>query len=382
MSWTRARVVDVALALALMVFGLIGTVGADRNAGSDRAIDGVGLVLVAATALVLVARRVRPLETLAAATLLTTTYLVAGYTYGPILVSFLVAVYSAAVHLPMRTSLIACAVALPVLLTHLLTNSAALPGFLGLVPGSAWVVVPYAVGITVRQSRLAAERARAELVRDRVADERLRVAQEVHDVVGHGLAAIKMQADVALHVLGRKPEQAESALTAISRTSTEALEELRSTLALVRRDDAADTAPSPGLDRLDDLVRRMSDAGIRVHVSTAGTARRLPGPVDLVAYRLLQESLTNVLRHSSEPVARVRLEHETDAVTLTVSSAGSPGRDTGEGLGIPGMRRRVESLSGSFSAGPTPDGRFEVRARLPVTDAPSEPRPTTPEAAG
>lgn len=366
--WAPATVADAVLAVVLAAAGVVATASADAAGEPDRPLDALGIALVVAAALALAFRRRHPLATLVLSTVLTSTYLVVGYTYGPILVSFLIAVYTAARHLPTRQSLTAAAVALPVLLLHLLTNSAALPGFLGVVPGSAWVVVPYALGASLRQNALAAERARTELVRERVADERLRVAQEVHDVVGHGLAAIKMQADVALHVLGKRPEQAETALEAISRTSTDALDELRSTLDLVRGGDEAARAAAPGLDRLDDLVRRMGDAGVRVRVEVTGTPRRLPESTDLVAYRVLQESLTNVLRHSSGSVATVRLAHETDAVTLTVSSLGARHPSSADGIGIAGMRRRVESLGGRFGAGPTSDDRFEVCARLPATD--------------
>jgi signal transduction histidine kinase len=142
-----------------------------------------------------------------------------------------------------------------VLLAHLLTDSAG-ADLLGIVPGSAWVVVPPAIGTTVRVNRESAARERAELVRRHVDEERLRVAREVHDVVGHGLAAINMQANVALHVRDRDPVALERALTEISRSSEQALEELRSTLAVVRSDDKAARAPSAGLDQVDELVRR------------------------------------------------------------------------------------------------------------------------------
>jgi signal transduction histidine kinase len=203
-----------------------------------------------------------------------------------------------------------------------------------------------------------------------VYDERLRVAQEVHDVVGHGLAAIKMQADIALHLLPKKPDQAESALTAISRTSTEALDELRTTLAAVRWTESnAARSPVSGMDRLDDLRRRMSAAGLRVDVEITGSPRSLPAAVDLAGYRIVQESLTNVLRHGGEMVASVRIGYETDAVVIRISNPAAPvaAESTwGNGLGIPGMRTRVTALGGDFTAGTTPDGRFEVHAAIPT----------------
>jgi signal transduction histidine kinase len=360
----RRTVADAVLGAVLAVFGAAVTAGYSAETDPDRQLGAFGVSLIVISGATLAVRRRWPLAVLAVVTVSTATYLLLGYTYGPILISFFVAVYTAARHLPMRTSLPAALAAMVVMLLHLMTNSAALPGLTGLVPGSAWVVVPYAVGTTVRQTRIAAERARAELVREHVADERLRVAQEVHDVVGHGLAAIKMQADVALHVLDKRPEQASEALIAISRTSTEALEELRSTLALVRQIDD-ERAPTPGLSRLGDLTRRMTDAGVRVDLTTTGTSVPLPATVDLTAYRLVQEALTNVLRHSSGKVAWLRLDWQPDSVDISVTSHGA-GAPSGDGLGLTGMRTRVESVGGSFSAGPIADDRFEVRATLPV----------------
>ncbi len=242
---TRVNLGDIALSLALTVVGVFGTVGADSRTDVDRPIDAAGLALVAATAIVLVVRRQWPLFTLAAATIFTATYLAVGYTYGPILLAFIVAVYTVARHRPLSTAVPASLGALALLMVHLFTNDHALPGFVGVIPASAWVAVPFAIGVTVRVTQESIAQARTETVRQRVDDERLRVAQEVHDIVGHGLAAIKMQADVALHVLPNKPEQAEAALNAISRTSTEALEELRSTLAVVRPGDSEPELPHP-----------------------------------------------------------------------------------------------------------------------------------------
>jgi signal transduction histidine kinase len=358
---------DIALASGLALIGVVGTAGADRSTEVDLPVDARAFGIVVITALVLIVRRRWPLATLAASAALTSTYLVLGYPYGPILLSFLVAVYTVARYLPPSRSTPAALAALAILLVHLFTNPAALPGLLGVFPASAWVVVPYAIGVTVRLSRESAARGRAEAVRRRVDDERLRVAQEVHDVVGHGLAAIKMQADVALHLLARKPEQAENALTAISRTSAEALDELRATLAVVRRTESdATRSPAPGLDRLEDLRHRMGEAGVEVHLDTTGSPRELPAAVDLAGYRIVQESLTNVLRHGEAKVATVLVGYETDAVVIAISNPASHVSTGRHGLGIPGMRERVTSLGGDFAAGPTSDGRFEVRASLPT----------------
>jgi signal transduction histidine kinase len=228
--------------------------------------------------------------------------------------------------------------------------------------------VPFSLGFVLRLRRETAVRARADAIRQSADDERLRVAQEVHDIVGHGLAAIKMQADVALHVLARKPDQAEVALEAISRTSGQALDELRATLAMVRRTGAdAERSPVPSLTRLDELRQRMAEAGVYVRLENSGEPlAALPVAVDLTGYRIIQESLTNVLRHSGAGQATVGIRYEADSVLITVSNAVteySPGEG---GSGIPGMRERVLALGGEFTAGPSPGDGFEVRARLPT----------------
>jgi signal transduction histidine kinase len=199
----------------------------------------------------------------------------------------------------------------------------------------------------------------------------------VHDVVGHGLAAINMQAEVALHLLGKRPAagtgQAETALTAISRSSKEALDELRATLDLVRRaDPGAPRQPGPGLGRLADLVQRVRAAGVPVTVRLTGDRRDLPAALDLTAYRVVQESLTNVLRHAGTATAEVRIDYSADAIDIEVTDSGAGAAGSalgGDGHGITGMRERVTAVGGEFTAGPG-DGRgFRVRARLPLGPA-------------
>jgi signal transduction histidine kinase len=360
---------DAVLAVALGVVVTVWTWVAAPYMQPERPIDLRGFAMVVGAALVLTIRRQWPLLALAVTGTLASAYLVVGYPYGPILVALVVAVYTVARYLTLGRALPACAAALAVLLLHLFTNDAALPGLIGVIPGSAWVVVPFAVGVSVRARREYADRARAEAVRQHVLDERLRVAQEVHDVVGHGLAAIKMQADVALHLLAKKPEQAEAALDAISRTSTEALDELRATLAVVRRTEVeSPRAPAPGLGRIEDLRQRMSEAGLVVEVDVTGRRRPLPPAADLAAYRVVQESLTNVLRHGRTKVATVRIGYETGGVTLAISNPAEAVTAREDGFGIPGMRQRVASLGGEFSAGLSPRGFFEVRATIPVAE--------------
>ncbi|SCL21295.1 Signal transduction histidine kinase [Micromonospora rhizosphaerae] len=366
----RDGLFDALVALALVAIGLVGTgpAGANEGIATGRAT----YPLVVAAALALAVRRRWPLATLAVGTAAVTAYLVLGYPYGPILFSFFVAVYTVAAYRPLRTAAVACGVALAVLLVHVFVGVRS-PGLLGLMPAAAWVVVPFAVGTTVRLIRESAARDRVDEAR-RLADaERLRVAREVHDVVGHGLAAIHMQAEIALHLLGKKPEQAEAALTAISRTSKEALDELRVTLTVVRRDEAADErAPAPGLAQLPQLRDRLAGAGVPVTVEVSGERRQLPVAVDLAAYRVVQEALTNVLRHAGPATATVRLRYAPGEVAVEVTDTGrGPVAGPGQagGYGLAGMRERVTALGGSFTAGAVPGGGFRVYATLPVEEA-------------
>lgn len=366
MRVTRADIVDGLLTVPLAAIGVVGTIFADHGRAMGTALDGAGVALVAAAAVILVVRRRWPGPVLIASALIISAYLFIGYTYGPILFSLLVAVYTVARHLPRPKAFAFAGAALLILLLHLLAaNDSPLPGAYGILPGSAWVVVPFAAGLIVRVNRESVARARVESIRKHVDDERLRVAREVHDIVGHGLAAIKMQADIALHLLERQPAQARPALEAISRTSSAALDELRATLAAVRHEDG-ERSPALGLARVPELAERMQEAGLRVEVSTAGEPRELPAIVDLTGYRIVQESLTNVLRHSGSGQAEVSLGYQPEAMRIKVSNPvlGPPGRG-GSGLGIAGMRERVHALGGAFQAGMV-DGHFEVRAELPT----------------
>ena len=370
MRLTGSRVQDIVPAVVLAAGGAAGVVATDGLRDLDRPVDVVGVCLAGFAGLALGFRRRSPLGVLGVTTVLIWSYLALGYPYGPLLLSFLVAVYTVARHLPPARSAPASLAALVLLLTHVFLNRAAPPGLLGLIPGSAWAIVGYAIGALVRLNREAIERQRAESERRRVTDERLRIAQEVHDVVGHGLVAIKMQAEVALHLLAMKPEQAEVALTAISRTSTEALDEVRATLSVVRE------GPTPSLGRLSELCDRVAVAGMRVNVDASPLPHDVPAAVDLAGYRIVQESLTNALRHGEGGVADVRVDYQTDAVLITISNPMSrtPNERNGNaartgrvgGLGVHGMRERVTALGGKFVAGPAGDGRFEVRACLPL----------------
>ncbi|WP_232233957.1 sensor histidine kinase [Micromonospora chokoriensis] len=369
---------DATLALVLLGFGLLATGLAGDNQPGSTPVDAASRVLIVLAALALLVRRRAPIVTLAVVTVATSTYLVLGYPYGPILLTFLIAVYTVAVRLPVAPAARAAAGAFVLLLAHVFFARGPAPGWTGVLPASAWVVVPFAVGMVVRVNREAAARDRVEQARSRAEEarrqadeERLRVAQEVHDVVGHGLAAISMQAEIALHLLPKRPEQAEVALTAISRTSREALDELRVTLGAVRR--GAEREPVPGLARLPALRDRLAGAGLAVEVRVVGAHRELPAAVDLAAYRVVQEALTNVLRHAGVASAEVTVDYRADEVTVEVTDrgtgAGAALADDQGGHGLAGMRERVAALGGRLTTGPRPGGGFRVYAALPVKRA-------------
>ncbi|MBC3839893.1 sensor histidine kinase [Streptacidiphilus sp. 4-A2] len=212
--------------------------------------------------------------------------------------------------------------------------------------------------------------ARAER-EQRIADEqRIAVARELHDVLAHSISLINVQAGVALELLDGDPEQARTALTTIKQTSKDALGEVRQVLGTLRTPgSAAPRAPEPGLDRLDELVRQAGAAGLTVRLRTEGEPAPLPQGVGLAAFRIVQEALTNVIRHSSARTAEVVVTYRDTALLLRIadpgplSATGGP-RAGGSGSGLAGMRERAAALGGSVSAGPEGPG-FEVRAELP-----------------
>jgi signal transduction histidine kinase len=283
-----------------------------------------------------------------------------------VFLSLVVAVYTAAVRLPAKAATAAGGIALAGIVANSIVRFAGAYGaeaIAGLLPLAGWVIVPFAVGRGVRVGRESQARDRAEELRRHAYEERLRIAQEVHDVVGHGLAAINMQAEIALHVLPKRPEHAETALEAISRTSKQALDELRATLTVLRRD--GDTRL--GLARLDEIVARVEGAGVPVTVTVRGARRSLPDDVDLAGYRIVQEALTNVIRHAGTAPATVRVEYQPQTVTIEVTDQGNAEPAPSDGHGIAGMRERVAALGGQFEAGPRDGQGFRVYACLPTT---------------
>lgn len=380
-GWIR----DVPLALVLALIGLVslrflgrgrggpGDGGPPFGSGAADAVtpDALAVVLVGIAAVALVLRRRQPRWTLVVTTAATAIYLAIGYPYGPILASLAVAIYSVARRLPTRPAALWAGAAFVGLLVHLVTRPPEGTALGGAVPAATWVALPFTIGLARRLAAEGRERSRRDADDRLVEAERLRLAQEVHDVVGHGLAAIQMQADIALHVRESRPGQPEEALRAISSASAEALDELRSTLSTIRPDsgaaDGASRVPTPGVARLDALCERVRAAGVDVDLEVTGVREALPAATDLAVYRIVQESLTNVVRHSAHPRAEVRVAGTEGAVSVTVTNREPRPEAHAPGFGITGMRHRATQLGGELTHGPGPQpGTFRITATLPL----------------
>jgi signal transduction histidine kinase len=224
----------------------------------------------------------------------------------------------------------------------------------------------------IRERAERAERTREEEARRRVAEERLRIARDLHDVVAHHIALVNVQAGVAAHVMDKRPDQAKEALAHVREASRSALDELRVTVGLLRQsgDPEAPTEPAPGLAVLDELLDTFRNAGLPVELARTDQGTELPAAVDLAAYRIIQEALTNVRKHAGPDArAEVSVVRVGRTVEVTVLDDGAPTGQAadGGGHGLLGMRERATALGGALSAGPRYGGGFRVQAILPVT---------------
>jgi signal transduction histidine kinase len=245
-------------------------------------------------------------------------------------------------------------------------------GYIAVMFALAWalgVVVAarrsYAQQLEVKTVALAA--AQRELADREVADERARIARELHDVIAHAMSVITVRAGVGAHLVERKPAEAAAALAVIERTGREALSEMRRMLAVLRDPDprAPRPEPQPGLADLPRLVEQAEAAGVAVSLTSEGTSRPLPAGLDLAAYRVVQEALTNVVKHAPGARAQVTIRHRPDSLEIEVRNPGRPAGPIAPGQGLHGMAERVALYDGQFDAGPDGDG-FRVSARFPL----------------
>ena len=350
---------------------------ASQNLRGRLPLDALGLVLLAAGPVALLGRRRWPVATLLVVAAVTVLFFALGYPFGPGWLALVVALWTAITGGRRLAAWLTALVAVPafVWLASLFGRSE-VPSLGGILPHLGWALVALVVAEAARIRRerlLEAERTRAEEDRRRAGEERLRIARELHDVLAHNISLINVQAGVALHLMDEQPEQSRSALAAIKQASNDALRELRSVLDILRQGAEAPRAPTSGLDSLDGLVANAEAAGLAVRTRVEGTPRPLPAGVDLAAYRIVQEALTNVTRHAGTATATVLLGYGADELTVQVDDDGAGARGGGSpggGNGIRGMRERAAALGGELDAGPRPGGGFRVSARLPLNGAP------------
>jgi len=370
---------DAALAVALAAFLLVGSYFASQGQSGRRAFDAGAVVLLLVAAGALAWRRRYPVAVLLVVFGATLTYFVVGYAPSPIWLAMIVAYFTAVVaghRLPAAIVAVVGFLVFPWL--DFLLRDAAAPSPAGLAGLAAWLLVLLGVGegIRIRRERAAeAARIREEEALRRAGEERLRIARELHDALGHHLSLINMQSGVALHLNKELPDQARNSLTAIKQASKEALTELRSVLDILRQEgEPAARSPTWTLARLDDLVSQAAAAGLEVRAETEGEERRLPFAVDVAAFRIVQEALTNVTRHAGPATATVRVSYGDRDLTVQVDDDGrgqqGHGRAPGSGKGIVGMRERAAALGGDLEAAPRPGGGFRVLARLPLDGSP------------
>ncbi|MFJ5069028.1 sensor histidine kinase [Kitasatospora sp. NPDC088556] len=240
-----------------------------------------------------------------------------------------------------------------------------------LVLSALGVVTAWALGCAVARYRAyGAElrRHQVDLATAELAEERIRLARELHDVIAHSMSVVNVQAGYGRFVIGRDPAQAEQALAAIQAVSRDAMVEMRGLLTVLRGADGAGLAPAPRLADLDRLVASSAEAGVRVELRVGGVVRELSDGVELSAFRIVQEALTNVVKHAHTAEARVAVEFEEEALVLEVSDAGRGGPVGVGGHGLAGMAERVGLYEGRLEVGPLPGGGFRVRAVLPLAD--------------
>jgi signal transduction histidine kinase len=378
--------------------GFVAVTGLVPNPVSATAFSGVPAAVIFVAALAAVALRIRyPRAAVVATVALAVGAMAVG---GPIVAhagAALIAVFTVARLTDRRTTLIVAAVAAVTMsVAILLLMESPWQDVRVVLQTTTFVAAAAAIGDATRsrrafivaiteRARRAEETKEAEASR-RVAEERLRIARDLHDVLAHQIAVINLHSSVASQALRERPDDAEKSLAAVRQAAREVLGEIGSLLNVLRAGDAPDggasgapgSAPVPGLSELHTLLDSFERGGLRVELREHGTTRELPGDVDIVAYRVVQEALTNAHKHGADRTALLDINHRTDAVEITVTNtvAGAPA--TAGGYGLIGARERVTSVGGTLhtATGPGPVHRFEVV--LPVTAARDIPLPVSP----
>lgn len=342
--------------------------------------------LVAVAFLPLALRRRYPLAVLAITSLASAAYSLVPAPPSPVFLAPLVALYTVGTLRGRRTLVVAGLLSAAVHVAASLPAWGATTWWAEALRITSMLAVAAALGDATRNRRAyvaeveqraaEAERTRDEEASRRVDEERLRIARELHDVTAHSLSIIAVQSGAATHVLDTDPAEARRALEAIRRTSRDALDELRAMLGVLRSadEDGVPLAPSPGLARLSELLAPLAETGVTATLEVNGDISDIPAVVDSSAYRIVQEAITNVVRHAGPCTVSVTITRETDDVVVTVADTGCSVQqldptdgDIRPGHGLAGMRERAAALGGTFEAGPRPGGGFLVSAHLPVS---------------
>jgi len=376
---------DVVFAAALTALFLVGSTGPAFGVPAWAVVT-----LSLATTLPVAVRRLWPIPVLVVVVAASVAMLAIGDGKDPSAVVAL-AFYVVAVRYPWRTSAAVLAGVVPLMAAGWATGAPTLEHG-GVVPSvltsAALIIAAWVTGVAVKQQRAysvglreqAERRAQAQVAEARreVIRERLRIARELHDVVAHSLSLIAVQAGVGSYVAGAQPEEAARALASIEATSRGALRDMRRLVGVLREGDPAepDLGPARGLADLDQLVTGTADAGVRVQLEVRGTSCSLPPGIDLAAYRIVQEALTNVVKHAKTTASRVVVAYSDDALSLEVTDDGIgaalAAANGSPGHGIAGMAERVSLYGGEFHASPLPGRGFRVVARLPFNSIPGD----------
>lgn len=340
----------------------------------DAHLDIVGAALLVSGAVALIFRDRWPVPVLAAVTAVTGAYYALGSVAGPAAFAFVVALFSAVRRGNRVAGWAAVLVAIAGSTSHSVIHEDGENWFGRIVGLSVWLTLVVVVGEVARARKIAmleARRVYEEEQRRKTSEERLSIARELHDVLAHNIALINVQAGVALHLIDDNPEQVRTALATIKQASKDTLRDMRSVLGVLRQvDEDAERAPAPSIARLQALVEHSAKTGLSVTVTTSGTTVDLQTSVDQSAYRIIQEALTNVAKHSQATQASVSLTYGDEELTVRIDDDGPARPDddiTGTGNGIPGMRERAVAVGGELTAVAKPGGGFRVTAKLPLS---------------